>query len=142
VALGSLPDAETEVKGLARIYGPSKSRLYLGSEARKSVFKRDGASSRVVHIATHGVLDDQSPMYSALILAAGEDDGEDGLLKAREIASVRLDADIAVLSACETARGRVAAGDGVVGIAWAFLVAAVRPRSSASGRLIPPPLPS
>jgi CHAT domain-containing protein len=121
--LGSLPDAETEVKGLARIYGPSKSRLYLGSEARESVFKRDGASSRVVHIATHGILDDQSPMYSALILAAGKDDGEDGLLEVREIASMRLDADIAVLSACETARGHVAAGDGVVGIAWAFLVA-------------------
>jgi CHAT domain-containing protein/tetratricopeptide (TPR) repeat protein len=123
VPLGALPDAETEVKNLARIYGPSKSRLYLGSQARESVFKRDGASSRVVHIATHGVLDDQSPMYSALILAAGKDDGEDGLLEAREIASMRLDADIAVLSACDTARGSVAGGEGVVGIAWAFLVA-------------------
>ena len=62
-------------------------------------------------------------MYSNVLLAAGDTGKEDGLLEAREIMQMDLKADLAVLSACETARGRISAGEGVIGLAWAFFVA-------------------
>ncbi|HXQ72867.1 MAG TPA: CHAT domain-containing protein, partial [Pyrinomonadaceae bacterium] len=77
--------------------------------------------------ATHGVLDNRDPMNSYLVLTQTEDETEnDGLLHAREIIDMNLDADLAVLSACETANGRISPGEGVIGVSWAFLVAGAR----------------
>jgi CHAT domain-containing protein len=63
-------------------------------------------------------------MYSRVLLSqeAGNAN-EDGLLEAWEIMKLDLKADIVVLSACETARGRVAAGEGVIGLTWALFIA-------------------
>jgi CHAT domain-containing protein len=67
------------------------------------------------------MLDDENPMYSALLFAAGKSD--DGRLEAREVASLQLEASVTVLSACSTAGGTVYSGEGLIGMAWAFLVA-------------------
>jgi CHAT domain-containing protein len=67
-------------------------------------------------------LDDSNPMYSRLVLASASGQ-EDGFLEAREIINLKLNAELVVLSACQTARGRIAAGEGLIGIAWAFFVA-------------------
>jgi CHAT domain-containing protein len=57
-------------------------------------------------------------------MARNENDpDDDGLLEAREIMQLNLHADLVVLSACQTARGRVGAGEGIMGVSWAFLVA-------------------
>jgi CHAT domain-containing protein len=65
-------------------------------------------------------------MYSHLTLSqAAGDAQEDGLLEAREIINLDLSADLAVLSACQMARGWVGAGEGVIGLSWAFFVAGV-----------------
>ncbi len=124
--LGSLPLAETEVKQLGRIYGESQSRVYVGAEARESRFKAEAGAPHVVHLATHGILNNASPLYSYLVLA-GEGDGsaEDGLLEAKELMRMKLSAELVVLSACETARGRVGAGEGVIGLSWALFVSGV-----------------
>ena len=79
---------------------------------------------RVLHFATHGMLNNASPMYSHLVLAPG-DKNEDGLLEAWEVMALDLKADLAVLSACETARGRYGAGEGMIGLTWALFVAGV-----------------
>jgi CHAT domain-containing protein len=63
-------------------------------------------------------------MYSHLVLAQG-DRNEDGLLEAWELMQLDLKADLAVLSACETARGRFGAGEGMIGLTWALFVAGV-----------------
>jgi CHAT domain-containing protein len=81
---------------------------------------------RIVHFATHGVLDDRNPMYSRLVLARGDDPADDGSLEAWEITRLTLDADLVVLSACDTARGEIGGGEGVVGMAWSFFVAGAR----------------
>jgi tetratricopeptide (TPR) repeat protein len=73
--------------------------------------------------AYSGKGDNSSPMYSHVVLAQSEDGKEDGLLEAWEIMQMDLKADLAVLSACETARGRIEAGEGVIGLAWALFVA-------------------
>jgi len=74
--------------------------------------------------ATHGMLDNSSPMYSHLVLAPGGPN-EDGLLEAWELMQLDLKADLVVLSACEAARGRFGAGEGMIGLSWAMFIAGV-----------------
>jgi CHAT domain-containing protein len=123
---GPLPEAEQEVKTLARLYGAVNSRVFVGSEAREGVVKTEAPKYEVLHFATHGLLDNSNPMFSYLRLAqTAGDPNEDGLLEAREIINLDLHAKLAVLSACQTARGRVGAGEGVIGMSWALFVAGV-----------------
>ena len=118
-ALGPLPEAEAEVRSIAALYPGS--HVYVGAEATERVVKESAAAHRVIHLAAHGVIDGGSPLYSAVMLAGSE--REDGFLEAREIAEMRLDADVAVVSACELARGGVAPGEGLIGMSWALMAA-------------------
>jgi CHAT domain-containing protein/tetratricopeptide (TPR) repeat protein len=120
--LEPLPETEREVKTLAQLYGPENSRVYIGAAAREDLAKAEAGKFNVLHLATHGVLNDSNPMYSRIVLSQGETN-EDGLLEAWEIMKLDLRADLVVLSACETARGRLGAGEGVIGLTWAFFVA-------------------
>lgn len=120
-----LPDAEIEVRNLARIFGPQRSKVFTGAQADESSFRALAPAYQALHFATHGVLDNRHPLYSYLLLAKTSED-DDGLLEAREIMNLNLRADLVVLSACETARGRIGAGEGVVGMSWAFFAAGCR----------------
>lgn len=122
--LDPLPEAEREVKTLGRIYGPAHSRVYVGAAAREDRMKAEGGRFGTLHLATHAILDDASPMYSQVVLAQAQGGAaEDGLLEAWEIMDLDLNADLVVLSACETGRGRVGDGEGVIGLTWALFVA-------------------
>ena len=123
--LDPLPEAEQEVKALRQLYGMSRSKVYVGAEAREDRVKREAGQASILHLATHGTLNNASPMYSHLALAGGAAGGEDGLLEAWELMRLDLHADLAVLSACETARGHVGAGEGVIGLSWAMFIAGV-----------------
>ena len=59
--------------------------------------------------------------FSTLVLASDPHDSDDGLLKMREMSELELHADLVVLSSCDTARGAVYAGEGVIGMSWALL---------------------
>lgn len=122
--LEPLPEAEQEVKALARLYGTSRSKVYVGADAREDRVKSEASRARILHFATHGILNNASPLYSHLALANGGA-GEDGLLEAWELMQMDLQADLAVLSACETARGRIGAGEGMIGLSWAMFIAGV-----------------
>jgi CHAT domain-containing protein/tetratricopeptide (TPR) repeat protein len=122
-SLGPLPQAETEVRQIVSLYDPKESRAYVRKDAREEVVKTEAARFRVLHFATHGILDDQNPLYSRLLFSRSNSASEDGVLEAREIMRLDLAADLAVLSACETGRGRVGAGEGLIGVSWAFFVA-------------------
>ena len=124
--IGPLPEAEREVKTLAQIYGQSRSLVFTGAGATETNFKKNAYNARILHFATHGLLDDRNPMYSRIMLArVPEDANEDGMLEAREILNMDLKADMVVLSACQTARGRIGWGEGVIGMSWALFVAGV-----------------
>lgn len=118
----SLPQAETEVKTIGELYGADASTILIGNAAREETFKATGSKYPVLHFAAHGVLDDVNPLYSRLLLAT-ESDSEDGFLEAREIMKLDLHADLAVLSACQTARGQVGSGEGLIGMSWALFIA-------------------
>jgi CHAT domain-containing protein/tetratricopeptide (TPR) repeat protein len=122
--LSPLPDAEKEVNSLALMYGPARSRVLIGAQAREAVVKAEAGKYQVLHFATHATLDDRNPLYSRIILSRSEDDKQDdGLLEAWELMKLDLNAELVVLSACETARGRVADGEGMIGMSWALFVA-------------------
>ena len=65
-------------------------------------------------------------MRSAVVLSLDEEGGEDGFLQMREIFNLNLDADLVVLSGCETGRGKLLKGEGLVGLSRAFLAAGAR----------------
>lgn len=79
--------------------------------------KAEGEKYLLLHFATHALLDDRNPMYSRILLSqAGRGAFEDGLLEAWELMRLDLTAELAVLSACRTARGKVGAGEGMIGM--------------------------
>ena len=122
LSLSDLPEAEREVKTLGEIYGTQNSRVLTGPAAREETVKADAGRYPILHFATHGVLDDNNPLYSRLLLVSSGE-SEDGLLEAREIMKLNLHADLAVLSACQTARGEISPGEGLIGMSWAFFIA-------------------
>ena len=122
LSFDSLPQAEQEVKRIGEIYGAEESTILIGNAAREETFKATAANYRVLHFATHGVLDNANPLYSRLLLATDRE-SEDGFLEAREIMKLDLHADLAVLSACQTARGQVGSGEGLIGMSWALFIA-------------------
>jgi CHAT domain-containing protein len=132
-----LPETENEVETLAaEVYGRQVSLVRIGSAAREGAAKTEMSKYRVLHFATHGVFDDRNPLYSYIVFASGGDSSEDGLLEAWEIMDMELNANMAVLSACDSARGRVGAGEGLIGMTWALFVAGV-PTTVASQWAVP-----
>jgi CHAT domain-containing protein len=97
----------------------------LGCAAVPSALRR-AASGRVdlLHIATHARVDSQRPRLSSLALTPeNADDPRSGAFGLLDILSLKLSANLVVLSACETSRGRLLPGEGVLGPAQAFLQA-------------------
>src|SRR4030095_6567569 len=106
----------------------------LGFEAsRPNVLGADLTRYRVLHFATHGLLNSRHPELSGLVLSLVDREGrpQDGFLAAYEIYRMKLEADLVVLSACETALGTEIRGEGLIGLARAFMYAGA-PRVVAS----------
>jgi len=114
LAAGNLADADSELRALRDLYGDARTTLAL--RASEALVKREAPRHDVLHFAAHGVFDDAGPLESYLALT-------DGHLTAREMMGLHLDASLAVLSACETAAGRQAPGEGLIGMSWALSIA-------------------
>lgn len=121
--LPPLPEAEKQVRTLSELYGATRSEVYTGAAASEDKAKAKADRFRVLQFATHAVLNDSNPMYSYVVLSQPAGGAEDGLLEAWEMMNLNLNAEMVVLSACETARGRIGAGEGVIGMTWALFVA-------------------
>jgi CHAT domain-containing protein len=83
------------------------------------------ARYRIVHFATHGILNDEHPELSGLVLSLVDENGksQDGFLRLHEIYNLRLPADLVVLSACDTALGKEIRGDGITSLSRGFMYA-------------------
>jgi CHAT domain-containing protein len=117
--LPSLPGAETEANAIAQLFN---TKAILGKNATKAAFKELIPQAKIIHLATHGLLDDYKKfgIPGAVALAPSGDD--DGLLTSGEILDLKLNAELVVLSACDTGRGRIA-GDGVIGLSRSLITA-------------------
>ncbi len=121
-----LPFSREEAKAIADIAGPRGVFEATDFEASRAT-ALDGAlrNHRIVHFATHGVVDTQRPALTGLVLSQLDEHGvpQNGYVRLTDIYNMRLDADLVVLSACQTALGKEIKGEGVVGIARAFMYA-------------------
>lgn len=127
---GALPESRVEVEGIT--HEVKGSRVLLGLQATETALEKalnEGRRWRSVHFACHGLVDDRFPRRASLALTRDADD--DGSLTIPEILSLDVPADLVVLSACRTGRGRFVRGEGVVGLTRAFLMAGA-PRVLAS----------
>ena len=95
---------------------------------RANVLARDLSGYRFIHIASHGIIDAEIPQLSALILGAWDRNGRvtDQYIRAGDLMGLTLDAEVVVLSACDTALGREFAGEGLIGLRYAALARGAR----------------
>jgi CHAT domain-containing protein/tetratricopeptide (TPR) repeat protein len=115
-----LPGTEQEAIEIARLL---ETQALTGDRATETAVRQQLPQADIVHLATHGLLDDfGTGIPGAVVLAAGN--GNDGLLSAEEIFNLQLDAELVVLSACDTGRGNIT-GDGVIGLSRSFMTAGV-----------------
>lgn len=100
-------------------------RNYMNNEATERAFKASVADYKILHLAMHAFVDDEDPMNSRLVFTNTKDSVEDGFLHTFELFNMQINADLAVLSACETGSGKWIKGDGVFSLARAFAYAGV-----------------
>jgi CHAT domain-containing protein/Tfp pilus assembly protein PilF len=128
--LSPLPGSRIEVEQIDALLNSSEDLLYLGAEATEEHAKSLPSNTHIVHFATHAIFDERFPLNSAVVLSIperSEKGGDNGLLQAWEIFDqVRVDANLVVLSACESGLGRELGGEGLIGLTRAFQYAGAR----------------
>ena len=111
------PNAEREAVEIARLFN---TKAIIGKDATKTSIRQQMPKAKLIHLATHGLLDDfkNSGVPGAIALApSGKDDG---LLTASEILDLKLNASLVVLSACDTGRGDITS-DGIIGLSRSLI---------------------
>jgi CHAT domain-containing protein len=112
---------------IANLYPRNQSKTYLGLAATEAAVKQEDLMGyRRIHFATHAVMDERIPARSGVVLSLVDTGKEDGVLRMPEIFNLDLDADLVVLSACQTGLGKLVRGEGMVGLTRAFLYAGAR----------------
>ncbi|MEG3906606.1 CHAT domain-containing protein, partial [Microcoleus sp. w2-18aC4] len=117
--LSPLPGAEAEARAIAPLLN---TQAITGAQGTKAQIVQKMPQASIIHLATHGLLDDVRGLGSAIAMAPSGSD--DGLLTAEEIFDMKLQASLVVLSACNTGEGRIT-GDGVIGLSRALISAGV-----------------
>jgi CHAT domain-containing protein/tetratricopeptide (TPR) repeat protein len=117
----NLPGTDEEVRNAAQVWGGDDSVLKLGVAGTETAFKSAPLREfRIIHLAIHGRANSKSPERAALVFRPNPPD-DDGLLEPREILGLRLNADLVVLSACETAVGHLQGQEGIANLSRMFL---------------------
>jgi CHAT domain-containing protein len=91
--------------------------------SEENVETRNTSQYRVIHIATHGLLDAERPQFTGLVLSLIGNRNQDGFLRTDEVFNLRLGSPLVMLSACETGLGKEKKGEGVMGLTRAFIYA-------------------
>lgn len=118
--LQPLPAAQEEINVLSQKF---KGDFLWNEAANEGFFKKNAHQYGIIHLAMHGILHPRVPMLSSLAFTENKDSLEDNFLQAYEIAHLHLNADLVVLSACETGYGKFEQGEGVISLARSFMYA-------------------
>ena len=119
-----LPATAQEVDNISQLFA-SNAFVAKGSEANETMIKSGKLSDfRYLHFATHGIVDEKSPELSRIFLQSSPT--EDGNVYSGEIFNLKLNADLAVLSACQTGLGKFSKGEGVIGLSRALVYAGAK----------------
>jgi CHAT domain-containing protein len=121
-----LPYSREEALAIAARASAGQSLTALGFEAtRELAMSPTLADFRIVHFATHALLDTRHPELSGIVLSLVDRQGQpiEGFLRLHDIFKLRLAADVVVLSGCQTALGQDVRGEGLIGVARGFMYA-------------------
>jgi len=121
-----LTHSREEAESIASLVEPEKKLMELDFDASKpNAQSKTVANSRIVHFATHVLLNSQHPDDSCIVLSLVDEKGvtQDGFLRLNDIYNLKLNADLVVLSACETALGKDVKGEGLIGLTRGFMYA-------------------
>jgi CHAT domain-containing protein/tetratricopeptide (TPR) repeat protein len=122
-----LPFSRKEVLDIAGLFPPHSADVLAGAEAKEGRIKGMALRDyRRIHFACHGTLDEQNPARSALVLSPENSAEDDGFLQMREIYGLSMNAEMVVLSACQTAGGVLERSEGPMGLARPFFFAGAR----------------
>lgn len=123
----SLAQSKREVKEISRLFAKNDRDIYVEKDASEEMVKKVHLENyQIIHFACHGFMDERMPFRSALVLSSGEDEKEDGFLQVREISNLHLAAELVVLSACQTGRGSMERGEGILGLTRIFFYSGAR----------------
>lgn len=117
--LGKLHYSDDEVQGIAALLGGDE---WLNESATLKAFQKHAQDYAILHLATHGILDENYPLNSSLVFTK-ESDTTAFLLRAADLYNMQLRADMVVLSACNTGSGTLEKGEGIRSLARAFAYA-------------------
>jgi CHAT domain-containing protein len=122
-SLSELPYARVEVQKISELFPKEQFSILIGKDATETNAKTMQLREfRTLHFASHGLIDEEHPQLSSIVLNPGSPE-EDGYLTMREVFDLKLNADLVVLSACKTGLGRNTRGEGLTGLARAFFCA-------------------
>ena len=127
--LARLPFARREAEALTALVAAPQRKLALDFAAqRAAVLNEDLRPFRYVHFATHGLLNNEHPELSALALSLVNQQGapQDGYLRTMDVFNLKLNAELVVLSGCQTALGKEVNGEGLLGLTRGFMYAGAR----------------
>ncbi len=119
--LSNLAWTEQEVKNLSAYFD---TKSFLKEEASEESFKEVSSDYEILHVASHGLINNHSPLYSKLVFSQNSADTiNDGYMNTRELYAMNIPAKMVVLSACNTGSGNIISGEGVLSLASGFFYA-------------------
>ena len=124
--LARLSGTRTEADEISKIArgGGAQADVWTDLNANEdNVRSRDLSGYRVLHVATHGLLDAERPQFTGVVLSLVGNKSNDGFLRTDEIFNLKLGSPLVMLSACETGLGKEKRGEGVIGLTRAFMYA-------------------
>ena len=123
-SLSSLPYSEIEINLIRDLFSEENCKIFTGEKADEEMIKNLNLTQfNYIHFATHSIIDERIPSRSGLVLTLNKQSNEDGILQLYEIHNLDLDADLVVLSSCQTGRGKLYQTEGIIGLARAFFYA-------------------
>jgi CHAT domain-containing protein/tetratricopeptide (TPR) repeat protein len=117
-----IPGAQIEVSNLRRIF---KCKILKDQKATKDNFLKYAGNFSILHLAMHTLIDDENPLYSKLVFYRDKAADEANLLNTYELFNMKLNAQLAVLSACNTGKGKLIGGEGILSLSRGFFYAGV-----------------
>ncbi|MGA9118109.1 MAG: CHAT domain-containing tetratricopeptide repeat protein [Bacteroidota bacterium] len=128
--LAALKFSEREVRDVAQMFtlDGHAAACFVGAEASKTSFQQQASRTSVLHVATHGVVDEDKPILSALLFssASGPNSQDSAAFYAGEASTMRLTSDLVVLSSCESGRGKLAGTEGMLAMSRSFFQAGAK----------------
>ncbi len=122
-----LPYSGREIIKISKYFPREKRDIFINKNAKEEVIKEVSLCNyKIIHFACHALVDEKFPFRSGLILSFDDDSKEDGFLQVREICSLKLNTDLVVLSACQTGKGKLENGEGILGFPRIFFYAGAK----------------